>query len=563
MFCSECGADSGEDAQFCPACGAALGAVARAKQEAPTRWWRSRRALVGLLAVVALGAIGAVAVSLVLGDAPEDHAVEMVPADVTFYATAYLDPSLGQKRATQDLLDRASDAGAGDGKAESLEDAVGALVTASSEIDYGQDVKPTNGNQMAVYIRAGAGPTVLLSTGDPDASRRAMRRMLEREFPSGSYRLLRDSYRGRPYEHVVYREFDDAPSGSAAYTVIGDFVVAGSEEDVRASIDAARGGSLADSEDFSDARESVDDDVLAFAYFDAGPLERAARDERYPDSDEVRTLQLLAGLGPVAATVTAADGTVELEMAARSASGQAAALQNPSELLSTLPAEAIAAISLGDLGGPLRALLDRGGVWEGDLREVVGELAELDVDSDVAPWLGGLAAYIAGEDSEDARGALVAETRSREDSDGMLDRIESYYAGYGYDYDEDVYGSDDGLGFDVFTWDTVLHVRGDEDRVIAGAGANEFSADRALDAEGGFGETSLYRRASGLLGGYEPFLALDAPPLQRLLEQATEAEYDDDYQENVREWLTTISTLAGGVRREGGQIRLRLAAELR
>lgn len=518
--------------------------------------------LFGTLAVVGLVAVVAIAVSLVLGDAPEDHAVDLVPADAAFYATVHLDPSLGQKRATKDVLDRAREAGAGDGTAESLEDAVGTLVTKSTQVDYERDVKPYAGAQMAVYTRAQEDPAVLMATEDSHASQRAMHGMLEREFPSDYYRIVKDSHRGQPYEHVIYSEFDGSPSGAAAFTVVDGFVVVGSEEDVKASIDASGGASLAGSDRFAKARGSLDDDVLAFAYFDPEPLEEAARADPYSDSDEIELLETVADLGPVVATLAAQDSRLELDMAMRAASGSPAPLQNPSALLKTFPAEAIAAISFGDLQGPLRsALADSSSDRASELREGFAELAELDADSDVASWLGLLGAYVAGGNTDIVEGAIVAETRSPGDSDWALDKIEDYYSSsYEYSYEDSVYGSEDGLGFDVFTGDDVVQVRGDEDRVIVGMGAEGLSTDRALDADGRFGESETYRQAVSLLGGYEPFLAIDAPSLQNLLEETSEARYDDTYMNDVREWLSTISTVAGGVRTDGENLHIRLVA---
>lgn len=518
--------------------------------------------LFGALAVVGLVAAVGIVVSLVLGNAPEDHAVDLVPANAAFYATAYLDPSLGQKRATAEILDRARDAGAGEGTAESLEDAIGAFMTQSTEVDYERDVKPYAGAQMAIYARAEEDAAVLIATEDPGASQRAMHGMLEREFSSDYFRIVRDSHRGQPYEHAVYSDIDGSPSGAAAFTVLDGFVVVGSEEDVKASIDASSGASLAGSDRFAKARGSLDDDVLAFAYFDPEPLEEVARTDPYADSDEIEVLETVADLGPVVATLAAQDSRVELDMAMRAASGSPAPLQNPSALLKTLPAEAIAAISFGDLQGPLRtALADGSSDRASELREGFDELGELDADSDVASWLGLLGAYVAGDDTDVVEGAIVAETRSRGDSDWALDKLEDYYSSsYEYSYENSVYGSEDGLGFDVFSGDDMVQVRGDEDRVVIGGGAGGLSTDRALDADGGFGESETYLQAASLLGGYEPFLAIDAPSLQNLLEETSEARYDDTYMNGAREWLSTISTVAGGVRADGESLRIRLVA---
>lgn len=562
MFCSQCGTDVGEGATFCPACGRAVEASGGGEPETRRRW-RGRRAVFGGLAVLALAAVAAIAVSLVLGDAPEDHAVELVPADVALYATVHLDPSLGQKRATQEVLERAQEAGFGDGSGDSLEDAIGDVITESTPVDYEGDLEPQLGDQIAIYQRAEEDDVALVvATSDPPGSRRAMHRMLEREFSHG-YRIVKASYRNQPYEHVLYREFGGAPSGVAAFTVIDGFVVAGSEEDVKASIDAWEGASLASAEQFTQAREKVSDDVLAFAYFDAEPLLDEAREDPFAESDELEPLEVVTDMGPIAVSLAAHDSHLELDLAARAAGGDAAPLQNPSALLKTFPAEALVALSLGDLQGPMRKALAAGSERAADLREGIAEVGELDADSDVASWLGLFGGYVAGDDPDTVEGAIVAETRSSSDSDRALDQLEDYYSSlYEYSYDDYVYESDDGLGFDVSADDETVSVRGDEDRVIVGMGAEGFSTDRALDADGGFGDSEAYRRAADLLGGYEPFLVIDVPPTQRLLEESTEARYDDTYMNDVRGWLSAITTVAAGVRTDGEDLRVRLVAAI-
>jgi uncharacterized protein DUF3352 len=569
VFCAHCGTDIGEAGRFCPACGAATAAAAPEPAPAPVASpparsrprWLNRRLLLGAVAVVAIVAAAAIAVSLVFGNAPEDHAIDLVPVDAAFYATVHLDPSLNQKQATQDVLDRAQDAGAGDGQSESIEDAIGAVVEEWTPADYERDVEPYAGDQMAFFVRAGEEPTVLAATEDPQASRQAMHRALDEQYPEEYFRIVTGSFLEQPYEYVVYDGGLGPVSGPSSFAVLGGFVVVGSKEDVERSIDARGGASLGDLEEYKDARDRLSDDILAFAYFDGESIAEEAHADEYADSDDLAIVDAVAGIGPVAATLAARDDSLDLDFAARASSGDAAPLGNPAALLETLPAEAIAAISLGDLGGPLRGVDPYSGGIGGMLGDAVAELAELELESDISPWLGQLGAYLSGEDEETVEGAVVAETRSPRESDRALEHIEDYYSSE-YDYESSVYPSEDGLGFDVYGSDTTYQVRGDEDRVVAGAGAGGFSTERALDAAGGFGESDLYGRAAGLLGGYEPFLAIDAAPAQSLLEDVAELQYDETYVDDVRRWVSSLETVAAGVRREGDGIRIRLALEV-
>ncbi len=533
-----------------------------------TPGWRRLRYLVPVVVLIGLAIGVAVVVTKLLGDSPEDHAVALVPADATAYATVYLDPSLGQKLATKGVLDSAREAGAGDGTPESLEEVVATLVEELSPLEYERDLKPELGDQLAVFAREDEPATLLAATDDPRASLASMRAWLRDEFSDEYYRIVSTTHRGLPYEHVVYAADGEPLDWTSAFTIVDGFVVVGSESGVRASIDAHEGDSLAGSEEFSTLRDRLSDDVLAAAYVDPRPLPEAVSDS-YVDAGTETTLEWWATAGPTAATLYADDDDFQLDLAPSAPSGEAAPLRDPDALLASMPADAVAAISLGDLEGPLR------GVLEGDqderaaeMRDAVDDVADLDLSSDVVSWLGALGAYVSGEDEDDFEAAVVAETRSPASSDGVLDRIESEYSGDEYDEytyygGTTVYPSDDGLGFEVGALGDVLQVRGDEDRVIVGAGPSGFSTEAALDAEGGFGDSEAYGRAADLLDGYEPFLVIDAPATRHLIAQLTGAYDDEAYLGGLEPWVESLDTVAAGVHGDGDGTRIRMVADIR
>lgn len=544
----------------------AVGAEGPNSQRTPR--WRRLRYLLPVAILVALGLGAAVVVAQLLGERPEDHAVALVPADATAYATVHLDPSLGQKLATKGVLDSAREAGAGDGTPGSLEELVATLVEELSPLEYERDLRPQLGDQLAVFAREDEPATLLAATEDPRASLQALRAWMRDEFSDDYYRIVSATHRGVPYEQVIYA-VDGEPLGwTSAFTIVDDFVVVGSESGVRAAIDAREGESLAGSEEFATLRDRLSGDVLAAAYVDPRPLAEAVSDS-YIDAGTRTALEWWATAGPTAATLYADDDDFQLDLAPSTPSGEAAPLRDSDELLASMPAEAVAAISLGDLEGPLRGVLE-GDQTEraADLRDAVDDVADIDLSSEVVSWLGAVGAYASGEDEDTFEAGVVAETRSPAGSDGVLDRIESEYSSDEYDeyayYDETtVYPSDDGLGFEVEELGEVLQVRGDEDRVIVGAGPSGFSTEAALDVDGGFGDSEAYGRAADLLDGYEPFLVIDAPATRHLVAQLTGAYDDEDYLGGLGPWLESLDTVAAGVRGDDDQIRLRMVADIR
>jgi len=564
MFCPKCGADVGDGGRFCPECGDEV-AETGAREDAPAAdrargGWLRRPLVLGAVALaVGVGVGVAVVSSILAGDPPEDRAIALVPADAAFYATVHLDPSLGQKRAAKGVIDRA------DGDAEPFEDAIGALVESASPLSYERDIKPHLGNQVALFARPSSDPTLLSATTNPEASRAAMRRLAEASYPGSYYSLREATYRGQPYEHVVYADGGGTPPGSNAFAIIDGFVVLGETSDVQMAIDARRGSSLADSSELAAARERLSEDVIGFAYLDAEPLAHAAGVDEYASRAEVAPLEAIADAGPIAATVSAGDGRLVLDIATRADAGEGSLLSGPSTLLETLPADLTAALALGDIKGPLTSGSEATSEGAELLRDTASELADLEFESDFAPWLGQLGLYLSGDDPDTVEYAFVAETTTPAESDRVIDRIDDFYSS---SYDDDywygspVQSSEDGLGFDYTEGDDLLSVRGDDDRVVAGFGGAGFSAERALDAEGGFGESELYRRSADLLDGHEPFLSIDAARARLLLERALDAEYSETYEHDIRPWLSGLDTVAGGVRTTGDGLHIRLVAGL-
>lgn len=526
----------------------------------PARW--PYLAGVAVLSIVAVAV--AVAVSNAVEGGVDDRAIELVPADAAAYATIYFDPSVDQKLAAKDVLDRvgASSEEAG----QSLDDVIASLVDEVSPADYENDLKPEMGDQLAAYAWPEETATLLVATDDPRGSRLAMHRLLEGEYPGSEYRIAVATHRGRPYEHVVVPGEGPA-AGTSAFTIVDGFVVLGGERGVTESIDAdLDGDSLADADSFADARAGLPDDSLAFAYLDpAAFVERSGEDE-YPDPGEDASIDLIRGLGPVAATLAAGGDRAVLDLSTEVGSGDATPFEGAGDLLQALPADVVAAISVGDLEGPLRAWLDSAsGPLAEEARDAVAGVAGLDLDRDVSSWLGGLAAYVSGSDEDTVEAAVVAETRSPSDSDAVVSRVGDYYEDQYYEdeYAEyPVYSSGD--GFDVSIGEDTLTVRGDDEWVVAGLGAGGFAAERALGADGGLGESELYGRATDLLGGdYEPIFVADAPAARSLFEQLGGGTEGLGYSESAEDRLAELETVAAGVRTDDGRLRTRLAVGIR
>src|SRR5919106_3858143 len=108
-------------------------------------------AVVGVLGVAAVAVAGTLAYQMFFGSA-SDNAVNLVPADAVVYGNVFLDPSMDQKRAIEDLLEKFPEAPNAD---EARNKLVDLLDEGLAEIDmnFDDDIDPWFGNQIAGWIQ--------------------------------------------------------------------------------------------------------------------------------------------------------------------------------------------------------------------------------------------------------------------------------------------------------------------------------------------------------------------------------------------------------------------------
>jgi len=213
-----------------------------------------RRLLLVLVAglVLAAGAVAGCASSS--GGSGSDPA-SLVPASAPLYAEAVLGGDSQEQADAQAAL----------AKILRTADPRGELVKAfdRGDVNFARDVEPWLGDRVgaAALSLDGRGDKVVVAASRDDA---AARDALARLAPNAASR----SYRG-----VDYRL--DARRGKAAGVVDG-FVVLGSENAVKAAVDASKGSSLAESDGLKDARAKVRAERSAFLYVDVAGFLRQA-----------------------------------------------------------------------------------------------------------------------------------------------------------------------------------------------------------------------------------------------------------------------------------------------
>jgi hypothetical protein len=339
------------------------------------------------------------------GDDDADLAA-MVPPDVPLYGEAVLRPDDDQREAIESLTSRVA----------GIDDPGGQIVAALDEslaeepggLTYEDDIEPWLGDRLAFFVRSfegnGAEPdgAALIEVGDADAAQDFIDRAAEAdpEFPG-----TESSYRGNDYL---------LDEGDFAVGLVDDVLVAGTEEAFKVVVDAGDGESLAESEDYQQRNDPLDEDALGFVYLDLTAAVEGAVAAGTVDPQDARLAQRLLS-GPFAEaftlSVSATEDSATVD-AVTAVDGVDAALSG--DMLDGLPAGSWLAAAVPDLGPMLQRWVDEiahsGLPGAGSFEDQVEAESGLNLSRDVFDWLGGAAVFVRGTEVPGLAAGLIAET---------------------------------------------------------------------------------------------------------------------------------------------------------
>jgi hypothetical protein len=506
----------------------------------PTMPSRPRRLLVALLAGLLLAA-GAVAgcASSSSGGGGSDPA-GLVPASAPLYAEAVLGGDSSEQADAQAAL----------AKILRTTDPRGDLVKAfdRAHVNFARDVEPWLGDRVgaaALSLGRRGDKVVVAASRDDDAARAALGRLV----PNAVAR----SYRG-----VDYRV--DPRHGKAAAVVDG-FVVLGSENGLKAAIDASKGSSLGESDSLKDARAKVRAERSAFVYVDVSGFLRSALGAAGSGAAQLAPFVEPVSLAlpkTIAAALDAEPGMLRLDSAAFGNGGGFSSGASGADALAALPADAWLGVGVGEVGRTVNGFLDqvsaKGGIAGVGLQALLGQAQQrlgLDVRRDLLGWMGDAGLYVAGTTDADRRAALVVASKDPAATQRAVRALEPLARRSGDVTPLRVPGVDAGFA--------ISRGHGDEQVLVAAAGDRFVVAlgRRALTealASGGarLGDSSAFRAAADKLGGgVKPSFFVDV----RKIGGKTHGE--------LREYLGAFDAVIGGARRDGDETRGAAVATLR
>ncbi len=338
-----------------------------------------------------------------------DDPASAVPRDAAIYFEATVQPE-GALR--EDALAAAGKVLRTPDPEARIEQLVDQLLAESDapKLDYARDVEPWLGERVGFWLAA-EGERVrgaaILSATDTEAAQAAIDRAIE-----GSA----ERFAERSYEGVDYKVNAD---GDAA-GVVEDFAVLASEAELKRSIDALEGESLASDDRYTDALAELEDERLAHFYFDTKALiDQALRQ----DPEAAQQLQQLRGvlpidrLGPVAGSFVANGDRLALDSVTSAAGGElfsrfgALTGTGSTPLLGELPGDAWAALGSPKLGATAKQLYQQlAGAFGGTAiaQQLRSELG-IDLEQDVFSWVGDVAFFARGTSPDELDGGAVIE----------------------------------------------------------------------------------------------------------------------------------------------------------
>jgi hypothetical protein len=435
-----------------------------------------------------------------------------------------------------------------------------AAAKGSPGVTWERDFAPWLGEQAGVWVtgleRHEPSFAVVVQSTDQKAAAAALGRL---DKADGGTRT-QHSYHGVDY--VV----DDG----VAHGLLDDFVVLGTEDAFKRTVDTRDGDPLADSERYKKAIDTLEDDRLGHYYVDPKPLLAAAL-KHDPSAarqyDQFKGFLAVDQLGPITGAFTA-DGkgmaldTVLTKLPDGPLRKLAQFWSGKSDVLPQLPGDAWGAFATPKLGDALESLVSSfgGAIGGAAITAQVQGATGLNLQQDVFAWMGDLGAFVRGSTKTTVDGGLVIQSTDDAKAATAFGKVVGLIGKQSATSVKPVRVAGAESAFAIPTDNAaggkpLILARG-KGRVVATYG--EAAAREALAPKSQLGDSQDYSRAKDLLSdGMEPGFLLSMPSVLKLIE-ATRGGADSDYQE-ARPYLQTLGVISAGGKVDGDRVQSRVA----
>jgi hypothetical protein len=517
-----------------------------------------RRALVLALFALALAGCGSSG-STSGGDDP----ASAVPRDAAMYVDATVRPEGSQR---DDALDAAGKVLATSDPQAKIDELIKKALAESDglQLDYARDVEPWLGEKAGFWLSAGGdqnetrGAAVLSST-DSDAAQAA----IERAVKGSDKRFSK-----RTYKDVDYQVNEEG--GAAA--VAEDFVLLGTEAEVKRTIDTLDGGKpLADDDRYKEAIDGLDEARLGTMYLDVRRLYETAKRSDPQAAQQLQQFERLFPidqLGPVSAaffadgdrlavdTISAGGAEIAKRWGAFSGSGS-------TPLLGELPGDSWAALGSPKLGETAKAIYDglAGALGGAAIQQQLQQRYGIDLQQDVFSWIGDAAFFARGTSMGSIDGGAVIEVTDQARAKAAFPKLTglAQTSGGAKARPISVPGAETAFAFSQpGAPKPIVAALGDGRLAIT---YGEAAAADALQPKDKLADSEAFGAAKSLLGdGLEPGFLLSMPQVVSL--SASESGDDPDVAK-AKPYLDAFTVLAGGGKVDGDTSRSKFVAGLK
>lgn len=519
-----------------------------------------------LLTLVAFVLVGGGAFAYMTFMAPaEDQAIRLVPKDSILYGNLFLRPSNDQKMALDDLLQKFPGV-------ENTDDALDTLIELFDEqlrkqgLAYEEDIEPWLGDQVAGFMMPGGSVEVpnvgiLVESKDDEAFRNFLDKVQENESPDAQ--IVEREYAGTTYEVV-----EDLP-GTPSFVFLEGFLVGGTEEAVKASIDAQEGETLQDSEKFVDATSGLRDDWLGLFYADTGAIfslfEEEMQGQGLPEEQAVFESFGFGDQQPSAGVAYVTSDTIGFESSGSlPTEGPLAGFRSfiGSGLLPQLPAESWAAFGVPDLGRLSENMLDLFADFPGfDREEIDASFTRetgLDLQEDLLSWMGDAGIFVMGTNVQEVGGGVVIQSTDPTKTTSALAEVQDLLEKQGLQPRPATQGDLEGFSLQAPGMPAPVYFLGG-DRLVVTYGQS--ATEQAVFGEESLADDDNFGLGVDQLGDeYDVAFYVDVDAAQAFAESVMgfTGTTDPTYEENVKKYVDPFGYVIAGSREEGENIVQRL-----
>lgn len=398
---------------------------------------------------------------------------------------------------------------------------------------------------------------VVIAAKDADAAKSALARFEK----AGDSEWTSHSYEGADYAI----DEDQTAAG-----VVDDYVVIGSEDGFKRSVDARDGDKLEDSDRYQDAIDDLDDDRLGHFYLDVAPLVDAALEADPAAAAQLEQLKSVLPfdkLGPIVGCFQAdGDGLALDTVVTGVPDGPLRKIAELStgggDLLGELPGDSFAAFVSKDLGTSAQSMFSTfaGALGGFAIQQQIKQETGLDLQHDVFSWVGDVGLFARGTGPVSLDGGLVISATDEDRAAAAFTKIVGLVGKQNGVRPEprEVDGADAAFAFAMPGAEKPLVLARGNGRVVATYG--EQAAGAALAPASELADSDGFDAAQGILGDMDPTFLVSVGDVIKLADAmgGTDAEFD-----KARPYLEALGVVTGGGSSDGDTLKSRVAVTLK